>query len=158
MYQGHHTDGSSVQRHSAGGGYPFVVRFRESQAFLSPGVHIELIGPGIEGALSFGDATPTGFATCDAAVRRLQAVRSNEDAWAFELEQLMTHCGQKLAVMHGAASALADAMGTARFAELTADRRVGALLWLGKARNALRLPPGSTPPCFALLAAAAREF
>jgi len=25
MYQGHHSDGSSVQKHSAGSHYPFVV-------------------------------------------------------------------------------------------------------------------------------------
>lgn len=29
MYQGHHQDGSSIQRHSAGSHYPFVVRIQE---------------------------------------------------------------------------------------------------------------------------------
>ncbi len=31
MYQGHHSDGSSVQKHSAGSHYPYVVGRSESQ-------------------------------------------------------------------------------------------------------------------------------
>lgn len=29
MYQGHHSDGSGVQKHSAGGLYPYVIGIRE---------------------------------------------------------------------------------------------------------------------------------
>lgn len=31
MYQGHHQDGSGVQKHSAGSHYPFIVRVQEHQ-------------------------------------------------------------------------------------------------------------------------------
>lgn len=30
-YQGHHPDGSSIQKHSAGGAYPYVLVLRDSQ-------------------------------------------------------------------------------------------------------------------------------
>lgn len=47
MYQGHLPDGSSVQRHSAGGLYPFVVYAQETPAGLKYGV----IEPGRDGIL-----------------------------------------------------------------------------------------------------------
>ena len=31
MYQGHHSDGSSIQRHSAGSHYPYIVGKQEGQ-------------------------------------------------------------------------------------------------------------------------------
>ena len=47
-YQGHHTDGSSIQKHSAGGAYPFVLVLRDSK---QPGSKFDwgVIGPGIDG-------------------------------------------------------------------------------------------------------------
>jgi hypothetical protein len=46
-YQGHLADGSSVQKHSAGGAYPYVLVLRDSQR---PGAKFDwgLIGPGID--------------------------------------------------------------------------------------------------------------
>lgn len=34
MYQGHHQDGSSIQRHSAGSHYPYIVGKRESRGWF----------------------------------------------------------------------------------------------------------------------------
>ena len=44
-YQGHLADGSSIQKHSAGGAYPYVLVLRDSQR---PGAKFDwgLIGPG----------------------------------------------------------------------------------------------------------------
>ena len=46
-YQGHLPDGSSVQKHSAGGAYPYVLVLRDSQR---PGAKFDwgLIGNGID--------------------------------------------------------------------------------------------------------------
>ena len=46
-YQGHMPDGSGIQRHSAGGAYPYVLVLRDSQR---PGAMFDwgLIGPGID--------------------------------------------------------------------------------------------------------------
>jgi len=51
-YQGHLPDGSSVQKHSAGGAYPYVLVLRDSQR---PGAKFDwgLIGPGIDKTLWF---------------------------------------------------------------------------------------------------------
>jgi hypothetical protein len=81
-YQGHHPDGSGIQKHSAGGSYPYVLQLR--------GSWWEVVGPGIDGVLRCDSS-----AAWDAVVRRLLAVRGNEDAWAFELEQLCMAAGQK---------------------------------------------------------------
>lgn len=66
-YQGHLPDGSSVQKHSAGGAYPYVLVLRDSQR---PGAMFDwgLIGPGIN--------NPAWLATgaeWDAAVDHLKA-------------------------------------------------------------------------------------
>ncbi len=47
-YQGHHADGSSIQKHSAGGAYPYVLVLRDSQR---PGAKFDwgVIGPKING-------------------------------------------------------------------------------------------------------------
>jgi hypothetical protein len=49
-YQGHLPDGSSVQKHSAGGLYPYVLVVRDSK-FRVPGVRYDygVMGPGILG-------------------------------------------------------------------------------------------------------------
>jgi hypothetical protein len=47
MYQGHLPDGSGVQRHSAGGLYPFVIFAQETPSGLQYGV----IDPGQDGRL-----------------------------------------------------------------------------------------------------------
>lgn len=153
MYQGHMPDGSSIQRHSAGGAYPYVCQLRDHPA---GGYWWELIGPGIPGALRF--STPSGW---DVAVRRLLAVRENEDAWAFELEQLQTLAGQKIMAMQQAAEGLVRGRPPARkaaaYKSMAKASRVHCLLHLGAYRNALRLPPGGVPPMFCLLARAEVE-
>ena len=47
-YQGHHADGSSIQKHSAGGAYPYVLVLRDSRR---PGAKFDwgVIGPEING-------------------------------------------------------------------------------------------------------------
>lgn len=50
MYQGHHQDGSGVQRHSAGDLYPYVLAVRER--LQADGTHLRtwlIIGPDYEG-------------------------------------------------------------------------------------------------------------
>lgn len=49
MYQGHHSDGSSIQRHSVGPLYPYVLGVRERQ--FAPGEFTRtylVIGPGVD--------------------------------------------------------------------------------------------------------------
>lgn len=148
-YLGHMPDGSSIQRHSAGGAYPYVVQVRDNPA---GGYWWELIGPGIDNlkpgaALRFGSQDDL-----DAAVRRLLAVRENEDAWAFEVERLQTVSGQRVYAMAQAAGLYGDAKKTA-WARMSRVDRVWMLLSLGLTRNTLKLPPGDNPPVFAALAA-----
>ena len=143
-YQGHHADGSSIQKHSAGGAYPYVLQLRDKPA---GGYWWEMTGPGIEGALRFGSGDEW-----DAAARRILAVRSNADAWAFELEQLCVVAGHRQLAMHLAAHAWP---GPAKWDDMSSAQRVSALLWLGKARGTLRLPPGTQQPVFARMASVA---
>jgi hypothetical protein len=142
MYQGHMPDGSSIQRHSAGGAYPYVVQLRDNPR---GGYRWELIGPGINGALSFDSQDEL-----DAAVRRILSVRENEDAWAFEVEQLQLFSGSRLYTMSLAAGAVSG--GGSKFAEMSRSLRVECLLRLGQVRNAMRLPPGAPSPTFARIA------
>jgi hypothetical protein len=145
-YQGHMADGSSVQKHSAGGAYPYVLQLRDNP---NGGFYWDMIGPGIVGKLTFWTSE-----AWDAAVRRILAVRDNPDAWAFELEALCTVCGQKQAAMQAAARAWA---GPASWGGAGPAKRVELLLWLGKARNTLKLPPMASRPVFAALAARQSE-
>lgn len=144
-YQGHMPDGSSIQRHSAGGAYPYVLQLRDRPD--GAGFYWELIGPGIKTALRFKSSQEW-----DTAVRRLQAVRDTEDAWAFELEQLQTYCGQKLEPMRFAAREMVKLGMRPAWASMTRDARVGALLTLGAVRNTLSFPTQLQPPVFAGLA------
>ena len=57
VYQGHLADGSSVQRHSAGGLYPFIIYFRDATGYgvLTPagneiacGTHSQAITKALE--------------------------------------------------------------------------------------------------------------
>jgi hypothetical protein len=66
MYQGHLADGSGIQKHSAGGLYPFVVFAKASNSVISYGV----LSP---------DGTKAICGTCDAAIahaERLLEARS----------------------------------------------------------------------------------
>lgn len=139
-YQGHLADGSSVQKHSAGGLYPLVVAVRDTDR----GRRYELIGPGIDTALVFDS-----YDACIAGGERLLAVRENQDAWAFELEQLCYVALQKQAAMTWAAKLLGS---PARWAEMSKVGRVQSLLRLGAVRNRLCLPM-TQRPAFAELAA-----
>jgi hypothetical protein len=141
-YQGHLPDGSSIQAHSAGGAYPYVLQLRDHPR---GGYLWECIGPGVDGALRFAS-----YDEWDRAVRRLLAVTSNEDAWAFELEALQHCAGQRQTAMQSAAGVW---QGPADWARMTRDARVRSLLLLGRVRNTLRLPMVNVPT-FAALAAA----
>lgn len=147
-YQGHHQDGSSIQKHSAGGAYPYVLVLRDGPTCT----YWELIGPGIDGALRFSSS-----GRWDDAVRAILAVRENEDAWAFQLERLQLVFGQKLMPMQAAAERLAGGRApeikSAKYASMSRVERVRSLLKLGAVRNTLRLPPGTQSPGFAELAA-----
>lgn len=142
-YQGHLNDGSSIQKHSAGGLYPFVVQHRQTEQ----GIRFELIGPGIDTALRF-----QSYDDCIAAGERLLAVRDNADAWAFELEALEHVAYQRIAPMIRATERLAAFPDT--FADMSKVARVWVLLQLGAVRNTLRIPPGCSRPHFAAYAAA----
>lgn len=145
-YQGHMADGSSVQKHSAGGAYPYVLQLRDNPR---GGFYWDMIGPGIAGKLTFESSD-----AWDAAVRRVLAVRNDEDAWAFELEQLCLVCGQKQAALRDAACTWC---GPTKWADMGPGQRVSSLLWLGQARNTLKLPPMASHPVFATLAARQSE-
>ena len=105
-----------------------------------------MTGPGITGALRLDSSDEW-----DAAVRRILSVRSNPDAWAFELEQLCVVAGHRQLAMHLAAHAW---QGPSKWEQMSQDQRVASLLWLGQARDTMRLPPGTQRPVFARLAAA----
>ncbi len=64
-YEGHMADGSSVQKHSAGPLYPYVVQVRDA---ADGGYIWEIIGPGIKGALR-----APSFDSIDGIVGRLKA-------------------------------------------------------------------------------------
>jgi hypothetical protein len=121
MYQGHHADGSSVQRHSAGDLYPYVVACRQQGDSLV----WFLIGPGLP------DRGSAPFARSEDAVyaaRRLLAVREVEDAWSFELGRLCRVSGQTLPLMREEAAALPIPK---RWADMSRTQRVDALVRLG---------------------------
>ena len=138
-YQGHHSDGSSIQKHSAGELYPFVVQMREAHG----GLRYELIGPGIDTALEFAS-----YDDLVSGAKRLLAVRENDDAWSFELEQLCHVAGQKQTAMVAAARSLQFPI----WSEMSRIQRTKSLLALGVVRNTLRLPM-TRQPVFAGLAA-----
>jgi len=133
MYQGHLADGSSVQKHSAGGLYPYVVAVRDTDH----GRRYELLGPGIDTELVFDS-----YDACIAGGERLLAVRDNADAWAFELEQLCYVALQKQAAMVAAAAWIG---GPSVWSRMSKVGRVKALLTLGRVRNTLRLPMVAKP-------------
>lgn len=144
-YQGHLADGSSIQSHSAGGAYPYVLQLRDRPD--DTGFFYEVIGPGIKTALRFKTS-----AEWDAAVARLKAVADNEDAWAFENEQLQTYANQKLAPMRYACQQMINLGMAPSWKQMGKDTRVGALLALGAVRDTLRFPTQIMPPTFAGLA------
>jgi hypothetical protein len=147
MYLGHHPDGSSIQKHSAGGGYPYVLGMREVEGER----YWLVIGPGIEGELRF-----VTHGAAEKAIGRLQAVRDNPDAWAFELEQVATLAGQRLpAVMAGALPATG---GEVYWDGMSKAERVRSLMRAGAARRGVPEVRGhTTRPPFALLAAALHQ-
>lgn len=63
-YQGHHQDGSSIQRHSAGSHYPYVVGKQEGQELpwfvLAPSGGIQRFALG-SAAFNFADAAARCF-------------------------------------------------------------------------------------------------
>lgn len=67
MYQGHHTDGSSVQAHSVGDVYPFIVFGQECNGVVKFGV----LSPN-------GDETP--LTTCEEAHKRAAELKAAKDA------------------------------------------------------------------------------
>lgn len=143
-YLGHMPDGSSIQRHSAGGAYPYVCQLRDKPA---GGLFYEVVGPGIKTALRFNTS-----AAWDAAVRRLLAVRASEDAWAFENEQLQLFAGTKLAPMRYASEQMVKLGMPGSWKQMGAGNRVGALLTLGTVWNTLQFPVHANAPTFANLA------
>lgn len=148
MYQGHLSDGSSVQKHSAGPLYPFVLYIHEieGERFWC------VIGPGIDGHLRYRE-----FADAESAARRLLAVRSNEDAWAFELEQLCKVADQKLMPMRLAVNRIHEAGVPARFVDMSMVHRVQSLIGLGRVRDQLGLLFAPVPTFMGIAAHLVRE-
>lgn len=85
VYQGHLADGSSIQKHSVGDIFPFVLQVR-SRPEGGTRYYWELIGPGIESgtALRF-----ESHAQAHAAALRLLAVREHVSAWQSELQRVL---------------------------------------------------------------------
>ena len=56
MYQGHHSDGSSIQRHSAGPHYPFIVGMQNHPAgnWFVMGPSGNVLARAISGRTAFG--------------------------------------------------------------------------------------------------------
>jgi hypothetical protein len=142
VYQGHLADGSSVQKHSAGPVYPFIVFAREGDA--ESGLVWCVIGPGIEGELRFASSL-----AAFGAAQRCKVVTENDDAWAFELEQLCMVALQRQEAMIGAANNLRPQ----RWQDMSKVQRVASLLNLGQVRATLKLPM-IQPPLFAAYARA----
>ena len=144
-YQGHLADGSSVQKHSAGPVYPYIVFNREGDD--EDNLRWCVMGPGFEGELRFASST-----AAFGAAQRLKAVSENDDAWAFELEQLCMVALQRQEAMIGAANNLRPQ----RWQDMSKVQRVASLLNLGQIRNTLRLPM-IQPPLFAAYARALHD-
>lgn len=88
MYQGHLPDGSSVQRHSAGPLYPYVVVCRDS----ADGLVYSLIGPGIPDELPC-----SSFDAIDGIVAKLRALGADgKAAYAAIMQQLSLDFGKTL--------------------------------------------------------------
>ena len=146
-YAGHLGDGSSVQAHSAGGLYPYVVYAKEDpRADLGLSWHV--IGPGITESLRFASYT-----AAVGAADRCKTVNENADAWAFELEALCMVAHQQQAAMVAAANNLRPL----RWDEMSKDQRVASLLQLGIIRSMLKLPM-IQPPLFAAYARSLSPF
>lgn len=151
-YQGHLADGSSVQKHSAGPLYPFIVFVREGG---EDGYRWCVMGPGIDGELQFNSSL-----AAFGAAQRCKAVTENEDAWAFEVEQLCYVAQQKQAAMVAAAGVWngpdAKRLNCNKWLAMSKVDRVASLLNLGQTRNTLRLPM-IQPPLFAAYARALHD-
>lgn len=147
MYQGHLNDGSSVQKHSAGAIYPYVIQIRDR----APGAYWwELLGPGLRLA---GRDVVLRFESYEAvhqAAERLLAVRSIDDAWAFELERVASACGMRVLGDDVMARIIGDRpeMGRGYFGRMSQAARVEVLLALGverlKAKAPINLAAAST--------------
>ena len=148
-YAGHLGDGSSVQAHSAGGLYPFVVYAKEDP-HADLGLSWHVIGPGIDGSSSLQFASYTAAV---GAADRCKTVSENADAWAFELEALCMVAHQQQAAMVAAAKNLRPL----RWDEMSKVQRVASLLQLGIVRSTLKLPM-IQPPLFAAYARSLSPF
>lgn len=130
-YLGHLPDGSSVQRHSAGGAYPFVVFARENDGrALLWGV----LGPGIDGELTFAD-----YDDATTVAAQLKACRDSADAWSFNVERLVhtSFGGQRHLSMVDAMRAIPAQHfgGRCAFEQLSMTERVRALVLLAQTRR-----------------------
>lgn len=143
-YQGHLEDGSSVQKHSAGPAYPFVVQVVERGGKDGGRAKVyQIIGPGISTAglvveTEYGDIV-------DSIAEHLRKLATDEDAWSFELEQNLKAGDVRIASLESALKAWVPAVYKERrkFSELTQSERIEVLLWLAQRRG--RTPKGSLP-------------
>jgi len=126
MPQGHHSDGSSIQIHSAGGLYPFVLyaqdrNYGRSYGVLTPGGY----------AIEFDS-----YATAGSAAEELKAATEDADAFAFSVERLMHDkpFGQRLPAMLAFAKTLpVELHGT--WGAMSKIQRVSVLLRLARGRR-----------------------
>lgn len=133
-YQGHLPDGSSVQAHSAGPVYPFVVYGRTVNGTM----YWEVLGPGVEDYIRF----ETGE-DAQACANNLKVAYDSFDHWCRLLRGLLrgpsiltTQLLVDLALQHGFSQVVFSGV-----------QRVRSLLVLGKAQAALRqLRDGSHHP------------
>ncbi len=128
-YQGHLPDGSSVQAHSAGPNYPFVVYGRTVAGVM----HWEVLGPGVEDFIRF-EHSSDAFACAN----NLKIAYDSREQWARHMRSmlrgpsLLTTSLVDLAVYHGFTRVIDSGV-----------QRVRSLLVLGKAQAGLRRVHGT---------------
>lgn len=120
-YQGHLADGSSVQKHSAGPVYPYVVYGRT----INGEMHWEVLGPGVEDFIRFEKSYQAA-----ACANNLKMAYDSLEQWTRQMRALTQMpddlAAKGLAILHG--FKLVHTSGVAR---------VKSLLHFGKSRSAL---------------------
>lgn len=121
MYQGHLADGSSVQRHSAGPVYPFVVYGRT----VAGEMHWEVQGPGVEDFIRFEHSYDAA-----ACANNLKTAFDSLEHWTRQMRALTRMpdelAAKGLAILHGFTQVHTSGV-----------QRVRALLYFGKSQGAL---------------------
>lgn len=128
-YQGHLPDGSSVQAHSAGPVYPYVVYGRTIHGTM----HWEVLGPGVEDFIRFETIQAAG-----ACANNLKTAYDSFEHWCRHMRAMLR--GPSL--LTTSLTDLANYHGFPRVID-SGVHRVQSLLVLGKAQAGLRRVHGT---------------